>query len=77
MNPKQGINQADSVKRRRQEDKLVRVLRVHKITHRKLPLSKADAQEIATKLGVCTRTLYRDLAALKKLYDVLGTTKLD
>jgi len=65
----------DSTRRRRQEERVVRIVRVHKLTCH--DSEDADVAAVAKELGVCVRTIRRDLSTLRAVYDAIGTSLLD
>jgi hypothetical protein len=67
---------SDAKRRQRQSERIVRILRVHKLT-RARDVNEAKKRKIAETIGVNIRTVHRDIATLRLLYKTLGTTKLD
>ena len=68
---------SDADRRKRQAERIVRILTVHKESEGPDSHSKDRAELIASKLGVSVRTIWRDFATLRLLYETLGTEKLD
>lgn len=66
----------DAVRRERQSDRLVRILRVHRM-YRGESRTIEQVREIADIIGVSERTIYRDIATLDRLYEKLGTSLID
>lgn len=52
--------------------RLLRIVKVHQLHSQRKP-----ASHIAVMLNVSRRTVFRDLAVLKKLYQQLGSQRLD
>ena len=67
----------DSVRRKRQSERIVKILQVHKATGGDTSQSVDSVKRIAEKLGVSERTVWRYITTLKTLYEVLGTSLLD
>lgn len=69
----------DAERRVRQGERLMRFIRVHRMSRRlgPLPLPMAKVDRIAKALKVCQRTIYRDLNVLQQLYDDLKSKRLD
>ena len=68
---------SDTERREKQARRLVRVLQVHRATHCCRTTDNATIEEVADALEVATRTVYRDVRVLRKLYEIIGTDKLD
>lgn len=64
-------------RRRKQSDKVLRIIAVHRLASRLDTMSEEDARDIAKGLGVSTRTVYRDWGVLSRAYIQLGGRELD
>lgn len=68
----------DAERRVRQGQRLMRFVRVHRMSRRLGHVSTAEkARRISHVLGVCERTIYRDMQILRTLYDNLKTDRFD
>lgn len=68
---------SDADRRKRQAGRLVRILQVHRRLCGLDVVTEDDAAKIGRDLGVGVRTIYRDVATLRLLYETLGSSLLD
>jgi len=76
MSRKPHTEVSDTKRRRTQAERIVRILQVHKMGGGNDPNGHLVAQ-IAARLLVSERTIRRDMATLRLLYETLGTSLLD
>jgi predicted DNA-binding transcriptional regulator YafY len=67
---------SDAERRDNQANHFMRIILVHhKISRQEV--TEESVTKIAKEIGCSSRTVWRDIAALRKAYDKLGTNKLD
>ncbi len=71
---------SDKVSRQRQIAKFVRLILVHRrmrVWYAKNKLTTARVDKLARRMGVSSRTIWRDWKTLVTCYEELGSTSLD
>lgn len=63
----------DAERRKRQANKTARVMTISMILDSRGTISIKEAKRIAEKLGVCQRTVYRDIRVIRKARELLAT----
>lgn len=63
----------DAERRRRQAGKTARIMTISAILDSRETISIEEAKRIAEKLGVCQRTVYRDILVIRESRELLAT----